>query len=102
MLIIVTFALMLVIDEGKFRGLRQRRRCETRSNELLERLLSRVPGRRAKPEHLESRVIAQPLRRTRAGAAHSRGCASGNTLAPTKRGITFPSVTPPFEEMLEW
>jgi hypothetical protein len=41
---------------------------------------------------LNPELLPGPSDEVFAQAAHSRGCASGNTLAPAKRGITLPHL----------
>jgi hypothetical protein len=41
------------------------------------------------PTTLTPELLPSPSDELSAVAAHSRGCASGNTLAPTSRGITL-------------
>ena len=44
---------------------------------------------RQKPDLFAPELLPSPSDGLFAGAAHSRGCASGNTLAPVSRGITL-------------
>jgi hypothetical protein len=59
-----------------------------------------VVGRSVIEETLEARpldskvILPSPSDELFAEAAHSRGCASGNTLAPAKRGITLRAQFP--------
>jgi hypothetical protein len=46
-----------------------------------------------KPDLLTAELLPSPSDELSAGAAHSRGCASGNTLAPARRGITLGCLT---------
>jgi len=80
---------------------RKRRSCETRSNRVLERRFLRNRHFRApnlisflrsiprKSGVFNPELLPSPSDELSAEAAHSRGCASGNTLAPSSRGITL-------------
>jgi hypothetical protein len=48
-----------------------------------------MPIAAANPDPLTTELLPSPSDELFAGGAHSRGCASGNTLAPASRGITL-------------
>src|SRR5258705_10856708 len=57
------------------------------------RVVASGPHRRQARPPLTPELLPSPSDELFAGAAHSRGCASGNTLAPASRGITLPWLT---------
>jgi hypothetical protein len=57
------------------------------------RVVASGPTSATSPTPLTPELLPSPSDELFAGAAHSRGCASGNTLAPASRGITLPWLT---------
>jgi hypothetical protein len=58
-------------------------------NILASRVRSFLAKRARKPKVLTPELLPSPSDELSLKPAHSRGCASGNTLAPAKRGITL-------------
>ena len=55
--------------------------------------MEREPTAEERADVFNPELLPSPSDELSAEAAHSRGCASGNTLAPASRGITLPGPT---------